>query len=174
MHSWACYIQSRPPLVDTIDWDWPLTFIVRGDAYPCAGGGWTQLSIGLPNHYLVCMQHWVAPGWCQQWRQGKLVHFAQVWFALLALPTPPTIPRPSTLTRGSCLIRAPPAGWRPSLGRPPPPPAAAIAANNANAADPVEAPSPASNFMQAIGVLHALGCLEFQKLCVCMRVFACL
>ena len=50
VQSWACYIQSRPPLVDTIDWDRPLTFIVRGDAYPCAGGSWTQLSIGLLNH----------------------------------------------------------------------------------------------------------------------------
>ena len=50
MHSWARYIQSRPPLVDTIDWNRPLTFIVRGDAYLCAGGSWTQLSIGLLNH----------------------------------------------------------------------------------------------------------------------------
>ena len=48
--SWACYIQPRPPLVDTIDWDRPLTFFVRADAYPCAGGSWTQLSIGLLNH----------------------------------------------------------------------------------------------------------------------------
>ena len=48
--SWARYVQSRPSLVDTIDWTRPLTFIVRGDAYPCAGGGWTQLSIGLLNH----------------------------------------------------------------------------------------------------------------------------
>ena len=50
VHSWARYIQSRPPLVDTIDWDRPLTFIVCGDAYPCAGGSWTQSSIGLLNH----------------------------------------------------------------------------------------------------------------------------
>ena len=48
--SWARYVQSRPLLVDTIDWTRPLTFIVRGDAYPCAGGRWTQLSIGLLNH----------------------------------------------------------------------------------------------------------------------------
>ena len=48
--SWARYVQSRPSLVDTIDWTRPLTFIVRGDAYPCAGGSWTQLSIGLLNH----------------------------------------------------------------------------------------------------------------------------
>ena len=48
--SWARYVQSHPSLVDTIDWTRPLTFIVRGDAYPCAGGSWTQLSIGLLNH----------------------------------------------------------------------------------------------------------------------------
>ena len=48
--SWARYVQSCPSLVDTIDWTRPLTFIVRGDAYPCAGGSLTQLSIGLLNH----------------------------------------------------------------------------------------------------------------------------
>ena len=36
--------------MDTMDWTRPLTFIVHGDAYLCAGGGWTQLSIGLLNH----------------------------------------------------------------------------------------------------------------------------
>ena len=36
--------------MDTIDWTRPLTFIVRGNAYPCAGGSWTQLSIGLLYH----------------------------------------------------------------------------------------------------------------------------
>ena len=50
LQSWARYIQSRPPLVDTIDWKRPLTFLLQGDAYPCAGGSWTQLSIGLLNH----------------------------------------------------------------------------------------------------------------------------
>ena len=48
--SWTRYVQSRPSLVDTIDWTRPLTFIVRGDAYPCACGSWTQLPIGLLNH----------------------------------------------------------------------------------------------------------------------------
>ena len=48
--SWARCVQSRPSLVDTINWTRPLTFIVRGDVYPCAGGSWTQLSIGLLNH----------------------------------------------------------------------------------------------------------------------------
>ena len=47
VHSRARSIQSRPPLGDTIDWGRPLTFIVCGDAYPCVGGSWTQLSIGL-------------------------------------------------------------------------------------------------------------------------------
>ena len=37
-------------LVDTMDWDRHLRFIMRGDAYPCAVGSWTQLSIGLLNH----------------------------------------------------------------------------------------------------------------------------
>ena len=50
LQSWARYIQSRPPLVGTIDWKRPLTFLLRGDAYQCAGGSWTQLSIGLLNH----------------------------------------------------------------------------------------------------------------------------
>ena len=50
MQSWGRYIQSRPPIVDTIDWKRPLTFLLCGDAYPCAGGSWTQLSIGLLNH----------------------------------------------------------------------------------------------------------------------------
>ena len=50
MHSRTRYIQSRAPLVDTIDWGRPLTFIVRGDKYPCTGGSWTQLSIGLLGH----------------------------------------------------------------------------------------------------------------------------
>ena len=47
---WARYVQSRPSLVGTIDWTRPLTFLVCGDAYPCAVGSWTQLSIGLLNH----------------------------------------------------------------------------------------------------------------------------
>ena len=50
VHSWACYIQPRPPLVNTIASGRPLTFVVRGDAYPCASGSWPQLFIGLLNH----------------------------------------------------------------------------------------------------------------------------
>ena len=48
--SWARHVQSRPPFADVIDCSRSLTFLVRGHAYPCAGGSWTQLSIGLLNH----------------------------------------------------------------------------------------------------------------------------
>ena len=48
--SWARYVLLRPSLVDTMDWTRPLTFIVRGDVYPCASGSWTLLSIGLLKH----------------------------------------------------------------------------------------------------------------------------
>ena len=40
LQSWARYIPSRAPLVDTIDWKRPLTFLLRGYAYPCAAGSW--------------------------------------------------------------------------------------------------------------------------------------
>ena len=50
LQSWARYVQSGPPLADVIDWLRPLIFLVRGDAYPCACGSWTQLSVGLLNH----------------------------------------------------------------------------------------------------------------------------
>ena len=50
LQSWARYVQSRPPLADVINWSRPLTFLLRGDVYPCAGGSWTQLSIALLNH----------------------------------------------------------------------------------------------------------------------------
>ena len=47
---WAQYMQSGPPLCQSIGWARPLTFVVRGDGYPCAGGSWSKLSIGLLNH----------------------------------------------------------------------------------------------------------------------------
>ena len=50
LQSWVGYVQSRPPLADVIDWSRPLILLVCGDAYPCAGGRWTQLSVGLLNH----------------------------------------------------------------------------------------------------------------------------
>ena len=50
LQSLARYLQSCPSLVDTIEWKQLLNFILFGDACRCAGGGWTQLSIGLLNH----------------------------------------------------------------------------------------------------------------------------
>ena len=87
------------------------------------------------------------------------MQFAPVWSALLSFPPPPPydpaaqhtyeglVPWSRT-TRGSAAVT-----------RTVPP--AATTANNANAADPVEAPSPASSFRHVMGVLHALGCPEF-------------
>ena len=49
LQSWARYIQSRAPLVNTINWKRPLTFLLRGDAYPCAGAIWTSLPLGSPT-----------------------------------------------------------------------------------------------------------------------------
>ena len=43
------YILSRPGLEGSINSSFPLTFIVRGDAYPVARGNWTQLIISLAN-----------------------------------------------------------------------------------------------------------------------------
>ena len=40
------------------------------------------------GHYPLCLQHWVALGWCQQWRQGKSVQFAPV----LVCPAVPAHP----------------------------------------------------------------------------------
>ena len=42
-------IFSRPGLVRPINRSFPLTFIVRGDAYPVARGKWTKLTISLAN-----------------------------------------------------------------------------------------------------------------------------
>ena len=52
LRSWAQYVQSRPALCQSIDWTRPLTFVVRGDGYPCANGSWSQLSVRLLNHGL--------------------------------------------------------------------------------------------------------------------------
>ena len=40
------------------------------------------------THFQVALQHWVTLGWCRQWRQGKGVHFAVQWTAVLAPPRP--------------------------------------------------------------------------------------
>ena len=43
MQSWQAPCQS-------IDWTRPLTLVVRGDGYTCAGGSWSRLWVGLLHH----------------------------------------------------------------------------------------------------------------------------
>ena len=52
LRSWAQFVQSRPALCLSIYWTRPLTFVVRGDGYPCAAGSWSLLSVRLLNHGL--------------------------------------------------------------------------------------------------------------------------
>ena len=49
--SWVKKILSRPGLVRSINRSFPLTCMVRGDAYPVAGGNWTPLTIALANFH---------------------------------------------------------------------------------------------------------------------------
>ena len=97
------------------------------------------------------------------------MQLAPVWSAMLSLPTPHYDPVAQHtyegLMPGSRTNRGLAAVTRTA-------PPAANTAPATNAADPVEAPGPPSSFSQAMGVLHALGCPEFQKVCVYVRVFA--
>ena len=86
--------------------------------------------------------------------------------ALPCTPCPPApmIPGPNTPTRGWCLGPGRPASWPPSLGRHP------VAA----AADPVEAPTAASNFLLAMGSCMPKGVQNSTRyvcMCVCLHVF---
>ena len=45
--SWVTYILSQQGLVRSINRNFPLPSIFRGDAYPVARGNWTQLTISL-------------------------------------------------------------------------------------------------------------------------------
>ena len=97
------------------------------------------------------------------------MQLAPVWPALLSVPTPPYDPvaqhNYEALVLGSRTTRGLAAVTRTAFP-------AATTANTRNAADLVEAPSRAASFRPAMGMLHALGCPKFQKVCVCMRVFA--
>ena len=69
LRSWAQYVQSRPALCQSIGWTRPLTFVVRGDGHPCAGGSWSQLSVGLLNHGVKARTP--AFRWSQGHRHGR-------------------------------------------------------------------------------------------------------
>uniref|UniRef100_A0A7S1IVP5 Uncharacterized protein n=1 Tax=Eutreptiella gymnastica TaxID=73025 RepID=A0A7S1IVP5_9EUGL len=49
VHNWAEYINSRPPLLEHLDFTQPLGFILRGDGYPTAGASWTLITVSLTN-----------------------------------------------------------------------------------------------------------------------------
>lgn len=49
VHDWAEYINSRPPLLEHLDFNEPLGFILRGDGYPTAGASWTLITVSLTN-----------------------------------------------------------------------------------------------------------------------------
>ena len=60
--SWVNYVQSRNALPDCTDWSHSLMFIVRGDAFFCAGGSWSHLGIALASHSACARQpayYWV-------------------------------------------------------------------------------------------------------------------
>ena len=91
------------------------------------------------------------------------MQFAPVWLIPLALPSPHYNPAAKGLVPGSRTTR----GWAAVTQT-----IAPAAAGNAAAAasDPEEAPTAASNFQLAVGVVHAQGCAQFHKEYVYVRV----
>ena len=110
-------------------------------------------------HYLVCLTHWVALGWCRQWRQGKSVYFAPNWPTLLALPNPIYDPGAQHTCEGlvagsrgtnkgvAAVVRQPKTTRTPT-------------------ADPVEAPTASAAFRAAMGAVQAQGGPGFGEVCV--------
>ena len=77
-------MQSQPALCQSIDWARPLTFVVRGDGYPWAGGSWSQLSMGLLNHGVKARTHanvWVVA--MAVTGDKDMVLLGQVWAEVL-------------------------------------------------------------------------------------------
>ena len=80
--SWFTYI-LWPGLVRSINRNFPLTFIVRRDAYPVAGGNWTQLTISSANFdrlarspagvWVLSMANCVGGSWSPLGRCGRAI-----------------------------------------------------------------------------------------------------
>ena len=71
-------------LCQSIDWTRPLTFVVWGGGYLCAGGSWSQLSVGLLNHGLKARTPaflWVI-GMAVTWDKD-MVALGQIWAQVL-------------------------------------------------------------------------------------------
>ena len=108
-------------------------------------------------HYLVLLQHWAQVGWVRQWRQGKAVAFGVDWATVLALPRPiydpgcqPSyeglVPQSSAVNTATAAATAAKPGAQ----------AARMASAGALVA-PVEAPSAAALFREAMGAVRAGG-----------------
>ena len=118
------------------------------------------------GNYLVCLEHWVALGWCQQWRHGKSVQFAPVWSALRSLPTPPPHdPAAQHTYEGLVLGSRTTRGLAAVTWTAPP---AATTSNNANAADPRRGPQPRLEPQAGDGGM-LWGAQNFRRyVCVCV------
>ena len=88
LRSRAQYVQSHPPWRNCIDWSHPLTFIVSGYRYPCVGGNWSKLSIGLLSHGLkgrTPADLWVVG--MALTRDKDMAALGQIWAQVLQLCT---------------------------------------------------------------------------------------
>ena len=102
----------------------------------------------------VAPQHWVTLGWCRKWGQGKGVHFAVQWNAVLAPQRPVYDPAaqhqyeesgggtPNTTT-AFAKAEVPAAA--------PPPPSALAEVMG----DPVEDPTASTHFRRAMTTVHS-------------------
>ena len=113
-------------------------------------------------HYLVLLQQWAQLGWVRQWRPGKAVACGVDWATVLALPQPIYDPgcQPSYegLVPQSRAVKA--ASVAANVAKP-----AAQAARMASAGAPVEAPSAASLFREAMGAVQAGGTKGSFEVC---------
>ena len=89
LRSWAQHVQSRQALCQSIDQTRRLTFVVRGNGYPCAGGSCSQLLVGILNHgvkartpAVLCVIGMAVT------RDKYMVALGQIWAQVLQLCDP--------------------------------------------------------------------------------------
>ena len=117
-------------------------------------------------HYLVLLQHWAQLSWVRQWRQGKAVAFGVDWASVLALPRP--IYDPGCQPSYEGLVpqsRAVKSATTAATAAKPGAQAALMASAGAPVA-PVEAPSAAALFREAMGAVQASGVNGSFEVCV--------
>ena len=103
-------------------------------------------------HYQLLLQHWTQLGWGKQWRQGKAVVFGVDSGTVLALPQliydPGCQPSYEGLIPNSRTAKA--ASVPANVAKP-----AAQSAPTAGVGAPIEAPTAASHFRDAMGAIQA-------------------